>query len=109
MTEYSVVITTTGSEEDARKLARGLVEARLAACVNIIPKVISIYNWKGRTEQESEYLLYAKTKSSLIAGVQTFLTEHHPYELPECIALPIVDGSQGYLDWMGNWLSDEAK
>ena len=104
MTEYSVVVTTTGSEEDACKLAHGLVEARLAACVNIIPKVISVYNWKGRVEQENEYLLYAKTRSSLIPAVRVFLEEHHPYEVPECIVLLIADGYRAYLDWMGDWL-----
>jgi periplasmic divalent cation tolerance protein len=100
-----MVVTTTGSEEEARELARGLVEAHLAACVNIIPKVISVYNWNGETEEDGECLLFVKTRCSLTGQIRAYFGENHPYDIPEFIVLPILEGSQSYLNWMGGWLA----
>lgn len=106
VTDYSVVVTTINSEEEARNLAHSLVEAKLAACVNIIANVTSVYNWKGQMQQDRECLMYVKTRTSLTAAVRAHFESHHPYEVPEFIVLPILEGSPSYLHWMGEWLQD---
>jgi periplasmic divalent cation tolerance protein len=105
MTDKRIVLTTTGSEEEARKIAKHLVEKRLAACVNIVPRVTSIYRWQGRVEEANEWLLIVKTKASVVAAVQRAISKLHSYELPECICLPIEDGSVNYLRWITDSVS----
>ncbi|MGE5486235.1 MAG: divalent-cation tolerance protein CutA [bacterium] len=100
MTEKIVVFTTCGSEEEARKVAHGLVEGRLAACVNIAPGLRSVYRWKGTVEEAGEWLLVIKTRRDLFTEVREAIARLHSYELPECIALPVVDGSEAYLAWI---------
>lgn len=100
MTDKIVVLTTCGSEEEARKVAHGLVEGRLAACVNVAPGVHSIYRWKGSVEEAGEWLLVIKTRRDLFPGVREAITRLHSYELPECVALPVADGSEAYLAWI---------
>ncbi|MBI2821160.1 MAG: divalent-cation tolerance protein CutA [Acidobacteria bacterium] len=104
MTDYSVVITTINSEEEANHLARTLVESRLAACVSIIPNVTSVYNWKGELQRDREWLLLVKTRSDRTAALQEHFARHHPYEVPEFVVLPVREGSQAYLEWMAGWL-----
>jgi periplasmic divalent cation tolerance protein len=100
MTNKIAVHTTCGSEADARRIARHLVELRLAACVAITPGLISTYHWKGAIEEEQECLLTIKTRRDLFDALAAEVRKVHPYEVPELIALPIVDGSAPYLDWM---------
>jgi periplasmic divalent cation tolerance protein len=100
MTDKKLVLTTTGSVEEAKTIARALVERRLAACVNIIPQVQSIYRWKGKVEEAQEWLLVIKTTSAAFRRVRDAIQEMHSYELPECICVEIVDGSAEYLQWI---------
>lgn len=102
MTDMRIVLTTTGSQEEARAIARGLVERRLAACVNIIPKIESVYRWQGKVEEAEEFLLTVKTTEAASVRVQDAIREMHSYELPECIVISIADGSESYLKWIGD-------
>ncbi len=101
MTDKRVVLTTAGSHEQARKIARGLVERRLAACVNIVAKIESVYRWQGKVEEAEEFLLVIKTTEAAAAQVQDAIRDMHSYELPECIVISITDGSESYLKWIG--------
>lgn len=100
MTNARIVLTTAGSVEEARKLARALVENRLAACVNVVPQVESIYRWQGKVESAAEWLLVIKTMARSFPGVQATIEALHSYEVPECIMLDVSDGDQEYLDWI---------
>jgi len=102
MTDKRIVLSTAGSVEEARKTARYLVENRLAACVNIVPQIESIYRWQGRVESSSEWLLLIKTSSGNVPSVEDAIRELHSYDLPECIAIVIDGGSSEYLDWIGD-------
>jgi periplasmic divalent cation tolerance protein len=88
------------SEAEANRIARHLIEKRVAACVNILPGARGIYRWKGRVEESSEFLLIVKTRRDLFASVREELLTVHSYEVPEVLALPVVDGSAAYLSWM---------
>ena len=101
MTEYIIVFITASNEEEAARISHALVGERLAACVNIIPSVRSIYRWQGRVEDEQEVLMLAKTKKSLFERLQGRVKELHSYSVPEIIGLPLVEGSKEYLDWLG--------
>ena len=107
MTDKIVMFSTTGTEEEARKIARALVEAHLAACVNIVPGITSMYRWQGNIEESAEFLLIIKTGRALTAEVQAAIERVHSYDLPEAIAVPIVDGSGRYLDWLEQGLKRE--
>ena len=100
MTDKIVVFSTCGSEEEAERLARGLLEARVAVCVNIVAPVKSFYRWKGAIEQAAEWLLIIKTARGHFDAVSAALTSAHSYELPEILALPVVAGSPNYLAWL---------
>lgn len=103
MAEYSflVVFITAPHQQVAEHLSRILVETKTAACVNIIPRVNSFFHWEGAVSEEEEYLLIVKTRSSYFEDkLVPLVKEHHPYQVPEIIALPIVRGSKDYLDWM---------
>jgi periplasmic divalent cation tolerance protein len=100
MTDKRIVLTTAGSEEEARKIARCLVDQGLAACVNIIQRVESIYRWKGKTESAQEWLLIIKTTAERFPAVRDAIRELHSYDLPECIAFSVEDGSSPYLQWL---------
>jgi periplasmic divalent cation tolerance protein len=101
MTDKKLVLSTCGSIEEARKLARVLVEKQLAACVNIVPQIESVYYWKGKVETSTEYLLLIKTTAGAFDELRDVLTELHSYDVPECIEIPIEDGSAAYLAWIG--------
>jgi periplasmic divalent cation tolerance protein len=101
MTEKRIVLTTCGSLEKARKIAHALIERRLAACVNIVPHIESVYRWQDKVETATEWLLVIKTTAGRFARVRDALHELHSYETPECIAIGIEDGSAAYLDWIG--------
>ena len=100
ITDKIVVFSTCGSEEEAVRVARALVQAQLAACVNIIPQIRSIYRWQGAIEDGTEWLLVIKTKRELFAQLAAKLRTVHSYGVPEAIAIPIVDGLPDYLAWI---------
>jgi periplasmic divalent cation tolerance protein len=95
-----LVLTTAGSDDEARRIAHALVERRLAACVNVIPRIASLYRWMGKIEQAEEWLLIVKTAPEAFERVRDAINELHSYELPECISIPIEDGSPAYLKWI---------
>ena len=101
MTDKIIVFSTCGSAEEAQRIARGLVDARAAACVSIVSGMRSIYRWKGAVEDASEWLLVIKTARSCFDRVKTELRRLHSYEVPELVALPVVDGLEEYLSWIG--------
>ncbi|GBG63721.1 hypothetical protein CBR_g39263 [Chara braunii] len=107
-TGFNVVYVTVPNKEVGEKLARGLVEKRLAACVNILPGVESFYTWEGKMEKESELLLIIKTRVGLFEDVEKYVVLNHPYDVPELIALPIVQGSAKYVRWLGESTQDPA-
>ena len=100
MTEKRIVLTTTGSREEAQKIARALVDRHLAACVNITGPIESVYRWKGQVETASEHLLVIKTMADALERVQQAIRELHSYELPEFIVLGIEAGGREYLQWI---------
>jgi len=100
MQQACIVLTTAGSQEEARKIARSLVERQLVACVNIVPQVESFYRWQGKVETANEWLLVIKTLEANFARVCDAIKDLHSYELPECIKLEISGGSQKYLEWI---------
>ena len=108
MTDKIIVLTTCESSQDAQTIAETLVEKRLAACVNILPGLKSIYRWQGKVENATELLLLIKTRRGLFEQLSAELARIHPYEVPEVIALPLIDGAPAYLGWLEKELkSDE--
>ncbi len=100
MNDKKIVLTTAGSREEAEKIAQALVERRLAACVNLVGPIHSVYRWQGKMESAVEYLLLVKTTAQRFEAVASAIRELHSYELPECIELPIEAGSEEYLKWI---------
>jgi len=100
MTDKIIVFTTCGSEKEAARIARAVVEARLAACVNVLGGVRSHYRWKGSIEESSEWLLIIKSSRGRFPALRAALERAHSYELPEVIACSVVDGSEKYLGWL---------
>ena len=105
---YCIALTTAGSEEQAMQIARGLVERRVAACVNVVRSICSVYRWKGEITEEGESLLVIKTEASRIEEVRAAVRELHSYEVPELVVLPIVDGDPDYLAWLSESLGDDG-
>lgn len=105
VTDKIVVFTTCESEEQARTLARHLIEQRLAACVNILPGVRSVYRWKDKIEDAAEFVLVIKSRRDAFGKLRDAIGYLHSYEIPEVIALPVVDGSDAYLGWMDRELA----
>ena len=100
MSDYAVVLSTCGSEEEAEAIASTLVEERLAACVNVVPGITSIYRWEGAVQRDEEWLLVAKTRVALVEALIARLRELHSYDIPEAIVLPIQGGNEAYLKWV---------
>jgi periplasmic divalent cation tolerance protein len=100
VSEPLVVLSTVGTPEDAQRIARALVERGLAACVNVVPGVTSIYRWQGRIEAEAEQLLVVKTTAEGFEPLRAALVSLHPYEVPEVLALPVRGGHGPYLAWL---------
>lgn len=100
MADYIQVFTTTENEEDARKIARELIEKRLAACVQRIGPIKSTYWWKDKVNEEEEWLLIIKTCDEMFGKMEEAIKGVHPYEVPEIIASPIIKGNKDYLDWI---------
>jgi len=100
MTDEVVLLCTCADEAEGRRLAEALVEARLAACVNLLPGVQSVYRWEGKLEAAREVLLLIKSTAARFEELRARITELHSYDTPEIIALPIAAGSGKYLDWI---------
>ena len=100
MSNALVIFCTCPDEDVASRLANGLVETKLAACVNILPGIRSIYRWQGTVSDDSEVLLVIKSLVSRFEEVEAWLLEHHPYDVPEVLALPVERGSADYLAWI---------
>ncbi|MEP6536902.1 MAG: divalent-cation tolerance protein CutA [Bryobacteraceae bacterium] len=100
MTDKIVVFTACGSPEEARNLARHLVEVRVAACVNVVPGALSFFRWEGEISESPEWLLIIKTTRPRLDELKLELRRIHSYTVPEVVALPIVDGSDDYLNWI---------
>jgi periplasmic divalent cation tolerance protein len=105
---YSLVLCTCPEGESAVSLAESLVEARLAACVNILPDVQSVYRWQGKIARDAERLLLIKTETAVFAALKEHILVRHPYETPEIIAVPIIDASPDYLDWISACLYGDS-
>ena len=99
---YRVVLVTAPRGRPAERLARGMVEAGLAACVNVVPGVVSHYRWQGRPRRDAECLLVAKTRASRLSRLERWVKAHHPYDVPEFLALAVDSGSRKYLAWLGS-------
>ncbi len=100
MTDKRIVFSTAGSREEASKIAHELVERKLAACVNIVPQIESVYRWKEKVETAQEWLLIIKTTTQRFEAVRDAIKELHSYELPECVAIAVESGSEEYLRWI---------
>ena len=100
MADHVQVLTTVDSEEAAERLAHGMVDARLAACVQVVGPVSSVYRWQGAVQAEQEWQCLAKTTAGRLDALVEHLKAHHPYDLPEIVATPIVGGSADYLRWV---------
>ncbi len=102
MTDNVVIMVTSRSRRECRKIARRLIDAKLAACVNITEGVQSVYRWEGKVTQEKEFLMFIKSKRELFREIQAEISLIHSYHTPEIICLPIIDGSRNYLQWMAD-------
>jgi periplasmic divalent cation tolerance protein len=107
MTDFIVVYVTAGSADEAERIADALVEERLAACVNCVSGVRSIYHWEGKIERADEELLIIKSRRALFDRLKRRVAELHSYSVPEIIALPLVEGSESYLKWLDEELAKE--
>ena len=106
MTDVIQVITTTGSREEAQKIAQALVERRLAACVQVAGPISSTYRWQGKIETSDEWVCIAKTRATHYSSLERAIRELHSYEVPEILAIEVVAGSRTYLDWLAGELID---
>jgi periplasmic divalent cation tolerance protein len=100
MTDFQIILSTCADREQAERIAHRLLELGLAACINILPGVQSIYRWQGSIESATEVLLLIKTRTALIREVQSTIASLHSYEVPEFLVLPISHGSESYLAWL---------
>jgi len=108
-TAYIQVVTTTSSRANAEGIAQLLVEQRLAACVQVVGPVFSRYRWRGKVETAREWLCLIKTRSNAYPEVEAAIRAIHPYEVPEILAVPVVNGYEGYLRWMGSSVRSEFR
>lgn len=100
MTDVVLVLTTVPGEQDGARIARTLVDERLAACVNVLPAMVSIYRWKGDVQHDTEHQLVIKTTQARLPALHARLRALHPYDLPECLILHVTGGDPGYLAWV---------
>jgi periplasmic divalent cation tolerance protein len=107
MSDKRLLLTTAGSREQAQRLAHELVSRRLAACVNVVGPITSVYRWKGEVESADEFLLLIKTTAAEFAAIRDALLELHTYELPELLQITIENGLAEYLDWIGESVAED--
>lgn len=105
MSSFVVILITASSQKEAEKISKLLVSKKLAACVNIVPKISSRYHWKGKIETAFELLLIVKTKKSVLSRLIREVKSAHSYTVPEVVALPILSGNPDYLSWIEEWAS----
>lgn len=105
--EYVIVLTTLPADADGPAFGRALVDERLAACVNVLPVMESVYRWEGRIEHESERQVIIKTSRDRVTELWDRVRELHPFEVPEFVVIPIIDGNEAYLRWVGEATSKE--
>lgn len=103
--KYSVVLITTSSQEEAERIANGLIDAEVAACVNIVPKIKSIFKWQGKKEEADESLLIVKTQQDRFRNLKETVKGLHSYDVPEIISISISDGNEDYLSWISEVLT----
>jgi periplasmic divalent cation tolerance protein len=108
VTDKVVILVTAASRRECRKIARHLVEAKLAACVNISQAVESVYWWEGKLTQEKEFVMLIKSSRELFAEIKTEIAKIHSYHTPEIVCLPIIEGSRNYLQWISDSLKQPA-
>ena len=108
MTDFIQVVTTTGSREDADRIARALVEKRLAGCVQVLGPISSTYRWEGEIESAEEWLCLIKSSSDRYPDLERAILELHPYDVPEILATPVAAGSAAYLQWLADELRAES-
>jgi periplasmic divalent cation tolerance protein len=99
---HCAVVTTTDSAEAAGELGRGIVDARLGACVQIVGPIRSIYQWEGEVQNEQEWQCWIKTSADRLDALTEYIKKHHSYDVPEVVVLPVVGGSADYLSWVTN-------
>ena len=109
MSRGVVVLSTVGGGDDANRIAGSLVEKGLAACVNVIPGVTSVYRWKGEIARDNEWLMVMKTTEDRLEDLRAALVSLHPYEVPEVVAWPITHGHTPYLDWIAASVGDGGR
>jgi periplasmic divalent cation tolerance protein len=102
VTDKVVIMVTASSRRECRKIARRLIEEKLAACVNITQPIQSVYRWEGKIDHSKEFLMFIKTSRDLFPQIQAEIALIHSYHTPEIICLPIIDGSPNYLKWVGD-------
>lgn len=102
----AVILLTTAPAEVGGSLARRLIDARVAACVNVLPPMVSVYRWKGEVQTDRECQLVIKTTADRLDAARQVLREHHPYELPECLILRVDDGDPAYLAWLAGQVGE---
>ena len=107
MSQYIQVITTTKKKTDAGKIAKILIEEHLAACVQIIGPISSTYFWEGVIEKSEEWLCIIKTRENLYKDLESIIRKNHSYEVPEILAIPVIDGNEDYLSWMESTLKNK--
>ena len=105
MTDKIVVMVTGGSARECKRIARRLLEKRLVACVNLLPRIRSLYRWQGKIADEPEYLMILKSSRELFPELRKEVEKYHSYSVPEVIALPIIDGAPNYLNWVAECVS----
>jgi len=107
--ENVVIFITTGTDEEAHRIANMLLNQKKVACVNILPKVRSLFWWQGKLDSAQESLLIVKTRASLLSEIVSMVREVHSYDVPEVIALPIIGGNPDYLEWIGKEVKQSAE
>jgi len=106
---YIVLFVTTANAEEAERIAKVLLKERKVACINIVPRISSLFWWQGKLDSAEESLLIIKTKASVLDEIVSLVKEHHSYNIPEVIALPIIGGNQDYLEWVGREVKQGAR
>lgn len=101
---FNLIFCTCPNQQTAEKLAHALIQQKLAGCINILPGLTSVYPWQDKIETAHEHIMLIKSTASLFPAIQTTITDLHPYELPEIIAVPIEDALPEYLQWIKTWL-----